>query len=303
MSEIKDMKRRRKLPGRGWLGLALIALFWYINWSFEGLRTHIGFFPLWLGYCLLVDALTYLRKGDSLISRSFIGFAFLFVISAPAWWLFEVINEQAQYWHYTEREQFSDVEYFLFASLSFSTVIPAVFSTGELMGTFRWLQKLGKGPRLGRSKASILIMFVLGILMFICVFLFPEYSAAFIWMSLYFILDPINLWLGNRTLLQHTAKRDWREVIALWVGCLICGFFWEMWNYYSNPKWYYTVPYVDFWHVFEMPALGYLGYLPFALELFAVYHLLMGIFAKASWQNYLQLLPQSQADSFQTTEH
>jgi hypothetical protein len=290
-------KKHKILPMRGWLGLLLIGVFWYINWHFVGLRTHVGFFPLWLGYCLLVDALVYLRKGNSLLSRSFIGFFFLFVISAPAWWLFELINERAQYWHYTEREQFSDLEYFFFASLSFSTVIPAVFGTSELIGTFGWLQKLGKGPRIGRSKTSVRLLFALGVLLFVTVFLFPEYSAAFIWMSLYLILDPVNLWLGKRTLLQQTAQRDWREVVALWLGCLICGFFWEMWNYYSSPKWYYTVPYVDFWYVFEMPLLGYLGYLPFALELFALYHLLMGLFAKEKWQHYLQILPRDQ-DSF-----
>lgn len=161
------------------------------------------------------------------------------------------------------------------------------------MGTFKWLQKLGKGPQIGKSRASILIMFILGSLMLFFVFLFPEYSAAFIWMSLYLMLDPINFWLGNRTLLQRTREQDWREVIALWAGCLICGFFWEMWNYYSSPKWYYTVPYVDFWYLFEMPLLGYLGYLPFALELFALYHLVMGVLAKKRWQNYLRLAPKS----------
>jgi hypothetical protein len=173
-------------------------------------------------------------------------------------------------------------------------VIPAVFGTSELMGTFGWLQRLGKGPRIGKSTASIYLMFFMGLLMFGCVFLFPEYSAAFIWMSLYLMLDPINHWLGHRTLLQHTAVRDWREVLALWTGCLICGFFWEMWNIYSNPKWYYTVPYVDFWYVFEMPLPGYLGYMPFALELFALYHLVMGIFGNSQWQDYLQLLPVNQ---------
>ena len=30
--------------------------------------------------------------------------------------------------------------------------------------------------------------------------------------------------------------------------------------------WIYTVPFVQRWHVFEMPVLGYLGYLPFGLE-------------------------------------
>jgi hypothetical protein len=31
------------------------------------------------------------------------------------------------------------------------------------------------------------------------------------------------------------------------------------------------VPFVGFWHVFEMPLLGYLGYGPFAWEMFALF--------------------------------
>ena len=30
---------------------------WPLNWGLEGMRSHVGFFPLWLGYCLTVDAL------------------------------------------------------------------------------------------------------------------------------------------------------------------------------------------------------------------------------------------------------
>jgi hypothetical protein len=50
-----------------------------------------------------------------------------------------------------------------------------------------------------------------------------------------------------------------------------------MWNFYSWPKWYYTVPYVGWAKVFEMPLLGYLGYIPFAWELFALYHFVFGV--------------------------
>jgi hypothetical protein len=63
--------------------------------------------------------------------------------------------------------------------------------------------------------------------------------------------------------------------VALPLAALTCGFFWEMWNFFSLPKWYYTVPYVGFARVFEMPILGYTGYLPFALELFALYQFLL----------------------------
>jgi hypothetical protein len=54
------------------------------------------------------------------------------------------------------------------------------------------------------------------------------------------------------------------------------AFFWEMWNYLSFPKWVYHVPWGNWFHIFEMPMLGYGGYLPFALELFALYNLLAG---------------------------
>ncbi len=66
--------------------------------------------------------------------------------------------------------------------------------------------------------------------------IWPKIFFPFIWLSIYFILEPINVWLGNRSLAQWTAKGDWRPVIALWLGVLLTAFFWEMWNYYSYPK-------------------------------------------------------------------
>ena len=57
-------------PFYGWIGLTLLFLFWILNWSLVGLRTHWGFFPLWLGYTIFVDAVVYSRKGTSLIARN-----------------------------------------------------------------------------------------------------------------------------------------------------------------------------------------------------------------------------------------
>jgi len=64
-------------------------------------------------------------------------------------------------------------------------------------------------------------------------------------------------------------------------GCyLFTGFWWEMWNYYSLPKWAYTIPYVDFWRIFEMPVLGYLGYPFFGLIVFTYTALISSILLK-----------------------
>jgi hypothetical protein len=72
------------LTPHGWAGALLVALAWPLNWALPGLRTHLLFFPLWLGYALLVDALVLRRRGTSILTRSPKDFAILFACSAPA---------------------------------------------------------------------------------------------------------------------------------------------------------------------------------------------------------------------------
>jgi hypothetical protein len=62
--------------------------------------------------------------------------------------------------------------------------------------------------------------------------------------------------------LEYLERGDWRSIISLSIGALICGFFWEMWNYYLWPKWVYHMPGTQFLHIFEMPLVGYGGYCP-----------------------------------------
>lgn len=278
-----------KWPFYGFIGIILVMVFWLLNWNLTGLRTHWGFFPMWLGYCLTIDALTYYRKGESLLTRNTLAYMGLFLISAPAWWLFEMINNYTQYWHYTAREQFTDLEYYSWASLDFSTVIPAVFGTAEYLGTYNFFKRTINGPEIGKRKLTRLLFFISGWIMLVLLFLFPEYGAAFLWISIFFIIDPVNYWISNRSILSNTALGNWSTVIKLWTASLICGFFWEFWNYYSNPKWYYTIPGIDLLYVFEMPLPGYLGYLPFSLELFALYHFVIGITPNVKLDQYVKI--------------
>ena len=267
--------KKHPFPLHGWIGVVLVAVFWILNWSLDGLRTQFLFFPLWLGYALTVDGLVYRHKGNSLLCRSWKHFLLLFLISIPAWWLFELINLRTHNWIYLGRNQFTDLEYAVLSSLSFSTVMPAVFGTAEWVADHQWLRRLKSGPAYGRTRGQVGTVFVLGWLMLAALLLWPKYCFPFVWISVCFILDPVNAWLGKRSLIAYVRKGDWRPILALWTGCLICGFFWEMWNFYAYPKWIYRIPFVDFLHVFEMPVLGFLGYLPFSMELFDIYHLLM----------------------------
>ncbi len=270
--------RHETFPRRGLLGLILIAIFWPLNWLLPGLRTHWVFFPLWLGYALTVDALAYKRHGTSLYTRSPRKYVGLFFISAPGWWLFELLNARLHNWYYVGAEYFSDAAYAFWATLSFSTVMPAVFGTAEWVSArFNGFPAWRRDPKVPPSRPVVVSFFLIGWGMLVLMMAWPRYFFFFLWGSIYLILEPLNVWLGHVNLLQWTDRGDWRPIAALWSGVLLTSFFWEMWNFYAYPKWVYDVPFVNVLHIFEMPLLGYLGYLPFSLELFALYHFIVGL--------------------------
>jgi hypothetical protein len=259
---------------QGWAGLALLAVCWPLNWLLPGMRTAYLFFPLWLGYILVVDALVLRRGGSSLWTRQRGGFLGLFLLSAPAWWLFEVINRRTGNWEYLGAGHFTPLEYYALCTASFSTVMPAVFETAELARTFRWVETLPAGPKIPDTRRVGLGLLATGAAMLTLTLLWPKWFYALVWVALWLVLEPLNRKLGRRRLLNRLGQGDWRPLISLSVGALICGFFWEMWNYWSWPQWVYHTPGVERWHVFEMPLLGYGGYIPFALELFALMNFL-----------------------------
>jgi hypothetical protein len=256
------------MRARGWIGLALLAVAWTLNWSLDGLRTHVLFFPLWLGAILAADAWTETRTGTSIWRRSRLAMAALFLLSMPAWWLFEALNERLENWEYVGREHFSSLEYALWSTLCFSTVVPAVLVAAELVSSASWLQRFGRGPvvRAGRGWAGLFAG--VGLLQLGAMFAWPRTCYPFAWTSLVFLLEALCFWLGRAGLTADLARGDWRRWMSLWIGGLACGFLWELWNWRSHPSWIYHVPGVEFGHVFAMPILGYLGYLPFAHEVY-----------------------------------
>jgi hypothetical protein len=235
----------------------------------RGITAYL-FAPLWLGYVLVVDAVVASRTGTSIWTRSRKEFLLLFVASSPVWWMFEMINSRTHNWEYLGSAHFSRFEYYLLCTISFSTVMPAVFETAELVGSFRWAQRTVDGWRIRNSARLEIGFFVAGIAMLLLTLRWPQYFYPFVWTSLVLVLEPLNRWLGREHFIEYLERGDWRPVTSLAVGSLICGFFWEMWNYYSWPKWIYHTPGAQFLHVFEMPLLGYGGYVPFGLELFVL---------------------------------
>ena len=274
-------KARTAPPAHFFLGLALAVFFWFASWTRLGVFGEYAFFPQWLGYILTVDALVAWRRGESLLTAHPREWMALFLLSAPIWWVFEGLNVFVQNWHYLTARAYDPVEYVLIASIDFSTVIPAVFETTALLLTFDFFQRRLELPRFSLSARLAGLLIFCGAAAFAAVVLLPRYAFPLTWVWIALITDPLNFLFGRPSLLAQAARGEVRRVLGLAVAALVCGVFWEMWNYRAMPKWYYTVPFVGFGKVFEMPFLGYFGYIPFAWELYALYQLVWGLARRA----------------------
>ncbi len=261
----------RPFPWWGWAGLAAGGVSWILAWtrfSWMGPLQEHTFTPLWLCFILVVNAVTARRTGTCLLLSARRRFPLLFPVSAAFWWTFEYLNRFVGNWRYVSPTSFGPWEYFLFATLPFSTVLPAVLSVRELLrssarleGAFQeWRVVSLPNPR--RVAATALLVS--------CASLFavgfaPEAVFPLVWVAPPLLLVSLAALRGETHALSRIAAGDWRPAVASVLAALFCGFFWEMWNFGSSARWVYTIPYVGALHVFEMPLLGYAGYLPFGV--------------------------------------
>ncbi|MEO7003319.1 MAG: hypothetical protein ABI068_16010 [Ktedonobacterales bacterium] len=271
------------LPWYAYAGLALNLASWYSSWAKVGPWAYT-FFPIWFGFILVLDGLNVARTGTSPLKRSLGRFALLFVLSSPFWWVFEALNQPAQNWNYHLDHHYTPFAYGLITSIDYSTVLPAVLELVELLAGFAALRpRLNPRDMGGRLPFwAVVTLVAVGAGCILATVYFPLYAFPLIWLCLVFLLDPINNLFGRKSAFGHLLAGDWRFIVTVPLATLICGFFWEMWNSHANPYWFYIIPYINrppylfggpAPHLFQMPLVGYLGYLPFGIELFAMYQL------------------------------
>ncbi len=274
------MPKRNSFPRHLAIGLSLVAAFWLASWNRWGWLGEYSFFPLWLGYILVVDALVARRTGTSMLLRQPRGWFLLFLLSAPVWWIFEFHNYFLLNWRYLVPHQPTFWEMLIVGSVNFSTVIPAIFETQQLVASFRFIERFQNRPHIQIRAGHLWALMYIAVFLFAGVLFLPRYFFPFTWVWLFLFTDALNFLRGRTSLIEQASRGDWRTIVALALASLVCGFFWEMWNIRALPKWYYTIPFFDFAKIFEMPLLGYGGYIPFAWELFSLYQLICGVLAR-----------------------
>jgi len=268
---IKSHAYSRPFPWWGWISLFMCILFWVAAWNrfgfLERLQPHT-FAPIWISFIILLNALTFRRTGRSLLTHKTRLFFILFPLSAAFWWFFEYLNRFVQNWYYVG-VKFEALEYFLYATISFSTVLPAVASMHAFLVSHTnlhhyyqsWIKVDVNGSNRLAWSALVIAGFGLGF-----IGILPDYLYPLLWIGPLLIVLSLQTIMGEHHILSDVVRGDWANLVSYPSAALACGFFWEMWNVYSLAKWHYSIPFVDRFQVFEMPILGYAGYLPFGLE-------------------------------------
>jgi hypothetical protein len=268
----------------GIVGLSIIAaaeilLFLDVPW------VSVFFTPIcWTGYVLAMDAAVYRVRGRSLLRSEPQAFVWMAVLSIFLWLIFEAYNLELRNWTYVGLPNNEVVRYIGYG-WSFATIWPGVLETTDfLLATMFRQRGMAPDPPEPRKPARGWILFGLILLTvpLAVPFFLQAYLFALVWLGFIAVADPLNyrarrpsLW-GD--LVQGYSARLW----ALLLAGLLCGIFWEFWNYWASAKWLYIFPILEDYRLFEMPVLGFLGFPAFALEIFAMYVLAASLL-KLEW--------------------
>jgi hypothetical protein len=262
----------------GWCGLLLLLVSEY--GLFHKIDPFYSWFYcfVWWSYILLADSLLLRLRGRSLFCGRHRELGLMLPFSVFIWLIFEGYNLELRNWAYVSVparlwERWSGY------TLSFATVLPGIFITADL---FDWVLARraattasacgSAAPRRGSAISRLLLL--TGLIFSVAPFIWPRYLFPAVWLGPIFLLNPLLNRLGRESLTGILFSPERRRVWSLLLGGLFCGALWEFWNFWAGAKWVYSVPFFGNYKVFEMPLLGFLGFPPFALECWILYHLL-----------------------------
>ncbi len=255
--------------------------------------------PLFWGFTLLLDGIVYKRTGGrSIIGQHPIEMVGIGSASVSGWMLFEFLNFYVKMnWYYPFGELIPRSYFLLYALIGSSGLLPMAFEWYDLLLTFKVFRKrFSSGWSLSFPKWLKIFLLVMSFAGMFFMGLYPEqlYTTLWLWPVIIFsvLLSLMNIWTPFTPLKQG----DWNPLLVFALAYLFQGIAMEGWNYfsgihengeviltYSPAYWAYNIPYVERFHIFEMPLVGYLGYLPFSVYCWIwwiVYAYLQGIHTK-----------------------
>jgi tetratricopeptide repeat protein len=293
-------RRTRPVPAYGWIGLAALAIAEWL--MFRGVEPVATFFtPIaWTAYSLIADAGVFSIRGHSRLRNSPAQFGRLALLSIPLWLIFEAYNLRLVNWIYVGGMPMPMPVHWFGYAWAFATIWPGIFLTADLVESFGWWNRAVR-PIVFSRRAENAFM-IAGAILLIVPIILPRSLGSFlfgaVWVGFVFVLDPINFRLGLPSFEGDLAAGRAGRLFSLLVSGWVCGWLWEFWNFWAAAKWNYIFPIMQREKIFEMPALGYLGFLPFALECFVMYYFAAWLLG---WEKPLLSREDSQTEALQPT--
>jgi len=232
----------------------------------------------WWSFILFADSLNFRLHGRSLLSRSVKEFFLLAFFSVSFWCIFELFNLRLENWSYHGLPT-PLPERWLGYFLSYATVIPALKELEIFWMGFLGKKRLALFP-LKVNRGLIAVLSISGLICLLLLLARPDFFFPLVWLGFIFLLEPVNFSQGNPSLLAEVKEGRWGRFWSLVLAGLLAGILWEFFNYWAGSHWKYSLPYFDFARVFQMPVLGFTGFLPFALEVFAAASLFLSLVRK-----------------------
>ena len=236
----------------------------------------------WWSYILTIDAIIYRLKGNSLIFNRTKEFLLMIPWSIFIWLIFEAANLSLENWYYINLPN-SSVERWLGYAVAYGTVLPGIFETTELLEAVVVFRE-SPIKRTVISQEGHRVFILLGVLSLVSSVLVPEYFFPLIWVGFVFLLEPFNYRFGGKSLLKDLEDGNPRKIYLLLTAGLICGLLWEFWNFWAFSKWVYTIPFFEETKGFEMPVLGFLGFPPFAVQVYVMYNFISLFRFQRGWE-------------------
>lgn len=273
---------RGMFPWWGWLGVAVLAAGWVLSWNYRfgwfpaftpRVQVQVSYAPLWAGFILIMNALCVRRSGHSPMTDHPWAYAATFPASSLFWWFFEYLNRYVWNWYYLGVSDIGAVEYIVYASVCFASVLPAVCAVAAWLHTFPVFDdRVYRGmARVDlRRRGWCLFLGTLAAAGLTGIVFVPDFAYPLLWLSPLAVFLLVQFLMREKCVLDPLADGDWSVFIRFAVASLVCGFCWETWNYYAFAKWVYAVPWVHGFQIWEMPVAGFAGYLPFGVECAAV---------------------------------
>jgi hypothetical protein len=186
---------------------------------------------------------------------------FLVVTSSAFWCIFELINLRIQNWYYINIPSIWLIRFAGYL-LAYGTVIPGIYVTKEAFSTLLGSIRVRPLP-CGLPRAPCM---GLGLVLFALLMLFPSQCFFLAWIFLIPIIEGYNYAKGHWCFTRDLERGETGNLVSSALSGLVCGLLWEAWNYWAISKWVYSVPVFETFKLFEMPLLGYFGFVFFAFE-------------------------------------